>query len=147
MIPQRPVLYVEDDENDAFFMERAFQLAEIGNLLRTVKSGQLAIDYLSGIGKFEGPEKRLSPSLVLLDLKMPLLSGLDVLDWIRSTPSTNTLPVIMFTSSNQNKDIHESYLRGANGFLIKPGKPAELLTVVTGIKGYWLAHNQIPEEP
>jgi CheY-like chemotaxis protein len=137
MINQRPVLYVEDDENDAFFMERAFQLAEIGNLLRIVKSGQLAIDYLSGIGKLGGPEERLSPCLVLLDLKMPLLSGLDVLDWIRATPSTNTIPVVMFTSSNQNKDIHQAYLRGANGYLIKPGKPAELLTVVNGIKGYF----------
>jgi CheY-like chemotaxis protein len=136
----RPVLYVEDDENDAFFMERAFKLADVRNLLCIVNHGHAAIEYLSGAG----PPDRLPPCLILLDLKMPLLSGLDVLDWVRSTASTNTIPVVMFTSSNQKSDLSEAYLRGANGYLIKPGKPAELLTMVKAIKEFWLDHNQIP---
>jgi CheY-like chemotaxis protein len=147
MIKNRPVLYAEDDENDAFFMERAFQLAEIHNPLRIVNNGQLAIDYLSGTGQFADRTQHPAPCLILLDLKMPLISGLDALNWIRSTPLTKTIPVVMLTSSNQDSDVYDAYATGANGYLIKPGKPAELLAMVKAIKDYWLAQNQIPESP
>src|SRR5204863_1437783 len=81
------------------------------------------------------------PCLVFLDLSMPGRSGLDVLQWIRSQPSLAGLPVIALTSSNQESDIHRAYLLGANGFLIKPGNPDELIRMVKGVKQHWLSGN------
>jgi CheY-like chemotaxis protein len=141
MITNRPVLYVEDDQNDAFFMERAFQLAAIANPLSVATSGELAIEYLSNVAQGRQP----SPCLIILDMKMPFLSGLDVLDWIRATEFTKVIPVIMFTSSNQNSDMYEAYTRGANGYVIKPGKPNDLLQMAKGIRDFWLTQNHLPE--
>jgi CheY-like chemotaxis protein len=132
-----PVLYAEDDENDAFFVERAFRLAQIPNPLFIVGTGQGAIDYLAGAGKYSGRAEHPAPCLVLLDLKMPVKSGLEALAWIRAEQGAG-MPVLMLTSSNQASDICQAYALGANSYLIKPGKPSELLTMITGIKRFWL---------
>jgi CheY-like chemotaxis protein len=133
-----PILYAEDDANDAFFVERAFQHAQIINRLVIVETGQEAIDYLAGAGKYSDRMEYPAPCLVLLDLKMPLKSGLEVLEWIRAEHEAE-IPVLMLTSSNQTSDICRAYAIGANGYLIKPGKAAELLTMVIGIKRFWLS--------
>lgn len=133
-----PVLYAEDDANDVFFIERAFRLAQVANPLFIVGTGQDAIDYLAGAGLYANRQQYPMPCLVLLDLKMPLKSGLEVLAWIRAGQGTG-LPVLMLTSSNQSSDICQAYSIGANGYLIKPGKPSELLAMVTGIKRFWLS--------
>ena len=103
-----------------------------------------AIDYLAGAGPYANREEHPMPCLVLLDLNMPGKSGLDVLKWIRTQPRISTLPIVVITSSNQDSDIHRAYLLGANGYLIKPGKPDELLVMVKGIRDYWLAQNRSP---
>jgi CheY-like chemotaxis protein len=142
----KPILYAEDEENDVFLMERAFKKADIPNPLRIVPDGRLAVEYLAGAGTYADREAHPMPGLILLDLNMPGKHGLDVLEWLRAQPATSTLLVVVFTSSNQDRDIHRAYSLGANGYLIKPGKPDELLVTVKLIKDYWLGHNRMPPE-
>jgi CheY-like chemotaxis protein len=137
-----PVLYAEDEEDDVFFLQRAFEGAGVLNPLIVVPSGLMSIDYLSGGGQYANRAEYPLPCLALLDLKMPEKSGLEVLKWIRSQPSICDLPVIILTSSTQEADIHRAYLQGANGFLVKPGRPDELLVMVRAIKDYWLLQNR-----
>lgn len=139
-----PVLYAEDEENDAFLMQRAFRQLAIPNPLEIVADGKLAVEYLLGTGAYSDRHQHPMPCLVLLDLNMPGKSGLDVLKWLRAHPPISTLPVVVLTSSNQQTDIHRAYLQGANGYLIKPGKPNELLAMVKGINDYWLTQNRNP---
>lgn len=144
MTTHRPILYAEDDENDVFFMQRAFKRADIPNPLCVVNDGREAVEYLAGEGGFADRDQHPMPCLVLLDLSMPRLTGHDVLKWIRAQPMTLALPVIVLTSSNQDSDIDRAYAEGANGFLIKPGRPEELVSMVRGIRSYWLEHNRAP---
>jgi CheY-like chemotaxis protein len=136
------ILYAEDDENDAFLVERAFNQAEISNPLLIVPDGNEAIQYLAGTGKYADRKNHPLPCLVLLDLKMVGKSGLEVLKWIRNQPSVCTLPVIMLTSSHLDADVHRSYLLGANGFLVKPNTPDAMLIMAKAIKDYWLRLNR-----
>jgi len=136
------VLYAEDDENDAFLMERAFRQAEVANPLRIVEDGRLALQYLAGEGVYGDRRAHPPACLVLLDLKMPGQSGFDVLKWARAQPTTATLPIIVLTSSSHDTDIHRAYLLGANGYLIKPGRPDQLLSVVKSIRDFWLLYNR-----
>src|ERR1051325_8213953 len=128
-----PILYAEDDENDAVLTNYAFEKAQILNPLVVVADGKTAIEYLAGTGQYANHTQYPLPCLVLLDLKMPRICGLDVLKWIRMQPSVCTLPVLILTSSNQDSDIHRAYILGANGYLIKPSKTDELLMMVKGI--------------
>ena len=137
----QPILYAEDEENDVLFLRLAFRDAGIANPLRVVNDGQQAIDYLSGWGPFSDRDLYPLPVLVLLDMKMPGKSGLEVLKWIRMTPVVCVLPVIMLTSSSTESDIHRAYIQGANGYLSKPGNPEQLLAMVKSIKDYWLNQN------
>lgn len=143
----RPILYVEDEENDAFFLQRAFSQAGIGHPLVVVGNGEEAIKYFSGGGRHETGSHEL-PCLALLDLKMPRKSGLEVLAWIRKESAVATMPVIVLTSSLQNADIHRAYAEGANAYLVKPSQPSDLVSMVKAIKDFWLTHNRFdPEEP
>ena len=146
MNSNKPVLYAEDEENDVFLMERAFKKADIANPLRIVPDGKMAVEYLSGTGRYANRAAHPMPGLVLLDLNMPGKPGLDVLEWLRAEPATSTLLVVVFTSSNQDRDVHRAYSLGANGYLIKPGKPDELWVTVKLIKDYWLGQNRMPPE-
>ncbi len=137
-----PILYAEDEEDDVFFVQRAFKDAGILNPLVVVPDGSLAVDYLSGTGPYLNRAEHRLPCLVLLDLNLPNQSGLEILKWIRKNPAICGLPVVMLTSSAQEADIHRAYIQGANGFLVKPGTPAELLTMIKAIKDYWLIHNR-----
>ena len=110
-----PILYAEDDENDAFLANHAFEKAGILNPLVVVSDGKAAIEYLAGTAQYANRTEYPLPCLVLLDLKMPGVSGLEVLKWIRSQRSVCTLPVLMLTSSNQDGDVHRAYILGANG--------------------------------
>ncbi len=137
-----PILYAEDDENDAFLANLAFKKAEILNPLVVISDGKAAIDYLAGTGQYANRTEYPLPCLVLLDLKMPRVSGLEVLKWIRGQPSFCTMPVLMITSSNLDGDVHRAYLLGANGYLIKPSKTDEMLVVAKGIRDFWLILNR-----
>ena len=143
----QPVLYAEDEENDAFFLKRVFKQAQISHPLIVVPDGQAAIDYCLDTGPFAEGSQHPLPQLVLLDLKMPKKSGMEVLQWIRQQPSVSTLPVVILTSSTQDEDIHLAYLNGANGYLVKPSDPEELVIMVKAIQDYWLKQNRQAQKP
>jgi len=138
------ILQVEDDDNDAFLMQLAFQEIGISNRLLRAHDGPEAIDYLRGVGKYADRDRFPVPCLVLLDLKLPRRSGLDVLKWIRAQPILKTLIVIIFSSSPQPEDIDQAYESGVNSFLVKPTGMQELLEMLEAIKTYWLNYNELP---
>src|SRR5690606_30793144 len=104
-----PTLLIEDNEDDIFFMQRAWKQAGILHPLLILKDGQEGIDYLRGADKFADREKYPLPYLVLLDLKLPKISGKEVLKWIRAQPAWQTLIVIILSSSSLDRDINEAY--------------------------------------
>lgn len=138
------ILLVEDDPNDVFLMQRAFRHAEIPNQLHIVEDGDKAINYLAGTGSYSDREKYPLPSLVLLDLKLPLRSGLEVLEWIRSQPGLKRLIVIILTSSRESSDIAKAYDLGANSYMVKPASPQVLIDLAKTIKSYWMTYNEPP---
>jgi len=138
------ILLVEDERNDVFFLEYAFQAAGITNPLQVVEDGQEAIDYLTGIGKFADRSQYPLPCLVLLDLKMPRRSGLDVLSWIQNQPELQMLIVIVLSSSRDKNDVDEAYQLGARSYVVKPLSLAERLELAKALKQYWLQLNVPP---
>ena len=142
----RPVLYAEDEEDDVFLMKRAFTRTGIANPLAIVRDGQEAIDYFTGVGHYANRAEHPLPSLMLLDLNLPLKSGLEVLKWVRSEPAVCTVPVIVLTSSLQDADIHRAYLQGANAYLVKPSRPEELIAMIQNIRDFWLVQNKVSEQ-
>lgn len=128
----KSILYAEDREDDVFFLRRACRRAGFdGELaIHSVSDGQMAVDFLAGAGAYADRAKFPRPDLVLLDLKMPRRSGLEVLEWIRAQPDMSGLPVFLLTSSNQQADIERACALGANGYFIKPGGIGELATLV-----------------
>ena len=142
----KPVLYAEDEDNDAFFLKRAFDVAIVAHPLVVVPDGQVAIDYCSGAGRYSNRDEFPLPCLLLLDLNMPKKTGLEVLKWIRNSPTVSTLPVIILTSSLQDEDVHRAYLQGANAYLVKPSNPDELIAMAKTIKDFWLTQNRTAEK-
>ncbi len=143
----RPILYAEDEENDAFFLRRAFKQAGIAHSLVHAPDGQEAIDYCAGGGRYTDREEHPLPGLLLLDINMPRKSGMEVLKWIRHEPSMCTLPVIVLTSSLQDTDIHRAYLMGANAYLVKSPKLDDLVIMAKSIKDFWLGQNRTALNP
>jgi two-component system response regulator len=141
----KPILQVEDDPNDVFLLQHAMKRVGITNPVQIARDGQEAIDYLQGAGKFADRDKFPLPCLVLLDLKLPYVMGLDVLRWIRSQPSL-ALPVLILTASAEDTDISAAYALGANAFLTKPSEAIKLEGMVKAIKEFWLTHNMLPTE-
>jgi len=140
----RTVLLVEDDENDVFFLTYAFEAAGVVNPVIVARDGQEAIDYLAGAGGYADRRRFPFPCLVLLDLKLPVKTGLDVLGWIRQQPKLKSLLVIVLTSSKDIHDVDEAYRLGARSFLVKPLSIRERLETARVIKRYWLELNQLP---
>lgn len=136
------ILLVEDEENDVVFMEMALEKAGLMNAFQVAEDGEEAIDYLSGKGEFADRTRFPLPALVFLDLKLPLIMGMDVLKWIRDQPALDTMVVIMLTSSQQRSDIQRACALGANSYLVKPSNPAGLVEIVDLVKRYWLGLNQ-----
>ena len=140
----KTILQVEDDPNDVFFLQHAMKKAGLANPIQVASDGQEAIDYLQGAGKFADREQFPFPSLVLLDLKLPHVMGLDVLKWIRQQ-SGMTLVVLILTASGEDADIEAAYRLGANGFLVKPSEATKLQDMVKAIMEFWLTHNLLPQ--
>jgi len=141
-VKPRTVLLVEDNADDALLMQRAFRMAGFESPIQVVTDGQKAIDYLSGDGLYTDREKYPLPRLMLLDLKMPCKSGLEVLTWARERAELKRLVVVVLTSSNQSIDIYWAYELGANSYLVKPVSFQNLLEMVTTLKLYWLKLNR-----
>src|SRR5262245_19686151 len=118
----KAILLVEDSEDDVFFAMRAFKAAGIVAPVLRVEDGHRAIDYLSGKGRYAERAKFPLPHVFLLDIKMAFLTGFDGLQWIRAESSCPRVPVVMFTSSDQECDIEKAYAFGANAYLVKPNQ-------------------------
>ena len=140
----KTILQVEDDPNDVFLFKHALSRVGVTNPIQIATDGQQAIDYLYGEGQFADRAKFPYPSLVLLDLKLPFVMGLEVLRWIRKQPGT-VLPVVILTASAEESDIATAYSLGANGFLTKPSEVRKLEEMVKAIRDFWLTHNILPQ--
>jgi CheY-like chemotaxis protein len=140
----KTILQVEDDPNDVFFFQKAMKKMGVTNPVQVASDGRQAIDYLQGGGKYADRTKFPFPCLVLLDLKLPFVMGLQVLRWIRERRGTD-LTVVMMSASAQESDIATAYRLGANGFLSKPSEARKLEEMVKAIKDFWLTHNMLPE--
>ena len=138
-------MLAEDDPNDVLLIQRAFQRTHLANPVQVVRDGEEALAYLSGQGAFADRERHPLPVLMLMDLKMPRKTGLEVLAWLRQQPGLKRLPVIVLTSSNQSPDINRAYELGANSYLVKPAGFDSLLELVKNLDMYWLILNEKPE--
>jgi len=126
----KTILVVEDTEDDVFFLKRALKSASIPNPVQVVEDGQKALDYLSGTGVYADRNLYPIPFLVLLDLKLPYVMGLDVLKWIRSQREFDRMIVAVLTSSQQDHDLTETTRLGGNFYFVKPPTPEKLSELV-----------------
>ena len=140
------ILHIEDDPNDILLVERAMRKSNSGAQLRAVSDGDMAVTYLKGEGDFAKRELYPLPDLLLLDLKMPRKSGLEVLAWIRKEDPFKLTPVVIFTSSKHDQDINKAYDLGANSYLVKPVGFDALLETIKQIQFYWGTLNQGPQK-
>ncbi len=131
------ILIVEDSPDDLFLLRRAFIKLELDHLLEVVTDGDAAIDY------FQNPNN-IRPRLVLLDLKLQKRSGFEVLAWIRQHPELKHVPVVIFSSSTEPKDLQRAYELGANGYLEKPSQPEDMQAITQASSDFWLKWNHIP---
>ena len=139
-----PILVVEDDENDIFFLTYAMEKVGLENPLQIASDGREAVDYFKGHGKFADRLQFPLPCLVMLDLKLPYLRGLDVLKWMRQEAQLTTI-VIVFSSSENEADIEAAYRLGANAYLVKPPTAEQLEDLAKAFKWYWLEYNRFKE--
>ena len=144
-VRENVILLAEDDPNDILLVQRAFEKSNITTPLHIVRDGEEAVAYLSGERDFANRERHPLPVLLLMDLKMPRKSGLEVLEWLRQQPGLRRLPVVVLTSSNQSPDINRAYDLGANSYLVKPAGFDSLLELVKSLNVYWLILNEKPE--
>ena len=142
----RPILLVEDDPNDVFFLQYAFETVGIDYPLQVVGDGQQAINYLSGSGQYADRSKFEMPSLVLLDLKLPVKMGLEVLRWVQTQPQLANLLVVVLTSSSDHNDVEKAYAFGARSYLVKPVSLEKRVEMARLIKMYWLHLNCSPSQ-
>ena len=140
----KKILLVEDSTDDVLLTLRALQQANILNEVIVARDGQEAAEYLTGEGQYEGRDTSDSPVVVLLDLKMPRMGGLDFLRRIRSINSLKLLPVVILTSSKEEQDICESYNLGANSYIQKPVDFDQFVQAIRTLGLYWLVLNVSP---
>ena len=138
------ILYVEDDENDIRLAKFAAEPAGVSECLQIVSSGPQAIDYLQGRGPYAERLKFPFPKVVLLDLRMPRMNGLDLLRWLRSQPDLIGLVAIVFTASAHPDDIIRACELGANAFVQKPSRQGELIEFLRLVKAFWSGFHQSP---
>jgi CheY-like chemotaxis protein len=139
------ILLAEDNPDDVLLTQRAFKKSNIANELIIVKDGQEALDYLFAENKYENRDTSIMPEVILLDLKMPRLGGLEVLERIRDDIRTKHLPVVVLTTSKEENDIVQSYCLGANSYITKPVDFDQFVEAVKQLGLYWLVLNQKPK--
>lgn len=140
------MLWVEDDADDVLLIGRAIMKAGLP-YPALVRDGREAVEYLSGSGKYADRLAHPFPSIILLDLKLPRMSGFEVLSWIRERPELRRIPVIMFTSSREKIDVDRAYELGANAYLLKSLDHADLVEALKRVHAFWLDLNLHPSLP
>ncbi len=137
------ILLIEDNPDDVELTLRAFKKSRLTNQVIVKRDGQEALDYL--LGEDDNGQPNPLPSVVLLDLNMPRLSGLDVLKRLRSEERTRTLPVVILTTSDEQRDISDSYSLGCNSYIRKPVDTHEFFAAIQELELYWTVRNVVPE--
>ena len=137
------ILLVDDSSNDVTLIKAGLKEAHFGNEIIVAEDGEEALDFLYKRGKFTGYSKE-KPIFVLLDIKLPLMNGIEVLKVIRADPSFKSVPIIMLTSSRDTHDLRECYDIGANSFVVKPVNIIDFMEVVKDIGQYWVVINEPP---
>ncbi len=139
-----PILLVEDNPMDVELTVRAFKRNKMSNPVKIVRDGQEALDYLFRRGEFADPDKSPIPGLILLDIRLPRVDGLEVLREFKSHPVYRPVPVVMLTTSQDDGDVAKSYDLGANSYIVKPVDFDKFLEVVDRIELYWILTNLQP---
>jgi two-component system, response regulator len=139
------ILLVEDNPDDVKLTLRAFKQQRISNEVVVARDGEEALDFLYGTREFAGRDLSVMPSIILLDINLPKISGLDVLKHIRSQASTAYIPVIMLTTSNEDTDVLESYRSGVNSYIRKPVDYDSFSQAISQLGIYWLLLNTTPK--
>ena len=142
-----PILLVEDSPDDALLIQRAFRKANLANPVQLVRDGEEAVAYLSGAAPYDDRGQFPLPVFMLLDLKLPRRSGLEVLAWLRQESAVRRLPVVVLTSSREAVDVNRAYDLGVNSYLTKPVGFEALIEMVKNVNLYWLVLNESPELP
>jgi two-component system response regulator len=141
---QKTILLVEDDPNDEALTLRALQRNNIKNAVVVVRDGAEALEYLFAQGAYADRDANTLPQVVLLDLKLPKLSGLEVLRAVRADPRTRRLPVVLLTSSKEEQDVIAGYDSGANSYVRKPVEFGDFADAIRQLGLYWLVLNETP---
>jgi len=146
MLGHKDILLVEDNPDDVLLAKRALKKNNITNAVAVVGDGAEALDYLFGTGAYEGRDVADRPAMLLLDINLPKVGGLDVLRKIRSDERLRTIPVVILTSSKEEQDVAEGYSLGANSYIRKPVDFDKFVDAVQQLGMYWLVLNEPPPE-
>ena len=141
---EKPILLVEDNTDDEILALRAFKMNNMLNRVVVARDGVEALEYLFGTGAYAGRDPSVHPQVILLDLKLPKVDGLEVLRQLRSDPRTHLVPVVVLTSSNEERDLVDSYQMGVNSYIRKPVDFVQFVEAVRQLHLYWLILNESP---
>ncbi|HEY7353241.1 MAG TPA: response regulator [Terriglobales bacterium] len=141
----RTILLVEDETSDAKLLLRGFEKTQVLNPVVHLMDGDDALRYLAGKGKFSDRNKYPLPALILLDLKLPGMTGIQLLQWMRIQGEIKRIPVVVLTNDENPDTINAAYDLGANSYLLKPGNPTEIAKMVQTIQRYWIKLNEPPQ--
>ena len=142
---EKMILLVEDNPDDEELTRVAFEESRIANELVVTRDGAEALEWIYGTGAHEGRDLRVMPSVILLDLKLPKIDGLEVLKRLRADDRTRRIPVVILTSSKEQEDVARSYDRGANSYVRKPVDFSQFLDAAKNLGLYWLVMNERAE--
>src|SRR5579863_7035585 len=138
------ILLVEDDPQDVELMLRAFRSENVQSPIEVVRDGEEALDYLFCRGSYKTRAADHPPTLILLDLKLPKIGGLQVIEEVKSSTACRSIPVVVLSSSGEQRDIAESYRLGVNGYIQKPVDIGEFRKAIHAVVQYWLGVNRLP---
>ena len=139
------ILLVEDNPFDAELTLRALKEIKILNHIQVLTDGEEAVNYLFGLGEYEGRDLSLNPKVIFLDLKLPKLDGLEVLKKVKSDARTKSVPIVIVTSSKEERDVVKSYKLGVNSYIVKPVDSNKFIESIKELGFYWLILNQPPK--
>jgi CheY-like chemotaxis protein len=141
----RTILLVEDESADAALLIRGFKKAKVLNPIVHLTNGDDVLRYLAGVGEYADRRKHPLPALILLDLKMPGMTGIQILQWMRVQGEIKRIPVVVLTGDANPNTVDAAYDLGANSYLVKPGNAEEIAHMVQGIQRYWVSLNEPPQ--